>query len=70
MGTSTSNNELAKAAFGVSQRIQCLLVAYEEIRELHELDSLVYHINRLYRIVEACSSGVSEATGVSLPSRP
>lgn len=63
------NSELLEAVAAVCQRVKRLVACYEEGREPDKLDSLVFQVDRLYRILLAlstCSSDVVEAVGRSL----
>lgn len=61
--------ELHEALTRVCGSVHRLLVSYEESREPGELDSLVYHVDRLYRTLVTlgtCRTEVLEAIGTSL----
>jgi len=65
----SSNRELNDTLLGVCRSIQRLLLQYEESREPQGLDSLIYQVDRLYRILlacSACSTDVLEAVSTSL----
>ena len=66
---SSVSSELLEAIVRVCQRVQRLVASYEEGRDADKLDCLVYHVDRLYRIllaINACSNNVLEAVGMSL----
>ena len=66
---SSVSSELLEAIVRVCQRVQRLVASYEEGREPDKLDCLVYHVDRLHRILlatNACSNNVLEAVGMSL----
>ena len=65
----SGNSELLEAVAAVCQRVKRLVACYEEGREPDKLNALVFHVDRLYRIllaVNSCSSDVVEAVGRSL----
>ena len=65
----SGNSELLEAVAAACQRVKRLVACYEEGREPDKLDALVFHVERLYRILLAlnsCSSDVVEAVGRSL----
>ena len=68
--TSTGlNSELLEASVGVCQRVKRLVTCYEEGREPDKLDCLVYHVERLHRILLALNSSnreVVDTVGMSL----
>ena len=66
---SSVSSELLEAIVRVCQRVQRLVASYEEGREPDKLDCLVYHVDRLHRIllaINACSNNVLESVGMSL----
>lgn len=66
---STDRTELLGAVADVCHRVQRLLACYEEGREPDTLDCLVFHVERLDRILSAIgniSSEALEAVGVAL----
>ena len=63
------SSELSEAVVTICRTVQRFLASYEEGREADKLDSLVYHVERLYRILliaDNCGSDVLEAVGKSL----
>ena len=66
---STENSELLESVIRICQRVQRLVACYEEDREPDKLDCLVFHVDKLHRILLALnttSSGILEAVGMSL----
>ena len=62
------NIELLDAIAGICQRVKRLVACYEEGREPEKLDCLVFHVDRLHRVLLALntSSEVLEVVGMSL----
>ena len=65
----SSNEELMEALLHLCRMVQRLVKCYEEGRESESLDSLIYSVERLYRVLlglGTCSTDVLEAIGVSI----
>lgn len=63
------NVELLEAVVSLCRRVKLLVASFEEGREPDKLDSLVFHVDRLYRLLLALantSSTVLKAVGKSL----
>ena len=63
------NEELYRIIIDICQFVQRLIDCYQQTRQPDTLDSLVYQVERLYRILlnfESCSNAVLEAVGTSL----
>ena len=62
------SEELMETVARVCQHVQQLILSYEEGREPEKLDCLVFHVDRLYRILLALNvtTEVLEAVGTSL----
>lgn len=69
MASNSVSRELSEAVIGVCSTVSMLVDSYEETRQPDKLDALIFHVDRLRRVLlplDVCSNEVLEALGVSL----